>query len=45
VLGKQDSLMNPSGRHYGVSLFFFEAPPQKTPAFSVGSSEMSGSAA
>lgn len=45
VLGKQDSLMDPSGRHYGVSLFFFEAPPQKTPTFSVGNAEISGSAA
>lgn len=35
VLGKQDDLKDETGRRYGVSLFFFEAP-QKTPTYSVG---------
>ena len=45
VLGKQDSLIDEAGRHYGVSLFFFEAPQQKTQTFSVANSVLSGSAA
>ena len=44
VLGKQDDLEDVSGRRYGVSLFFFEAP-QKTPTYSVGVSEMTASLA
>jgi hypothetical protein len=44
VLGKQDELEDASGRRYGVSLFFFEAP-QKVPTYSVGMSEVTGSAA
>ena len=45
VLGKQDSLIDEAGRHYGVSLFFFEAPQQKPQTFSVANSALSGSAA
>ena len=45
VLGKQDSLIDEAGRHYGVSLFFFEAPQQKPQIFSVANSALSGSAA
>lgn len=45
VLGKQDDLIDPTGQHYGVSLFFFAAPQQKTQTFSVASSAFVGSAA
>ena len=45
VLGKQDSLMDPAGRHYGVSLFFFEAPDPKASRYAAGSGVGSGSTA